>query len=64
MTATQIKSEPFSNNTKENSYKKRIRKITWFNPPYSKNVATNIGKKNSSHHAALTSQQTTSSIKS
>ena len=45
MTATQKKSEPLTNNTKENSNKKRRRKITWFNPPYSKNVATNIGKK-------------------
>ena len=25
--------------------KRRRRKITWFNPPYSKNVITNIGKK-------------------
>ena len=33
------------NSTKENSNKKRRRKIFWFNPPYSKNVATNIGKK-------------------
>ena len=39
------KSEPLTNNTKENSNKKTRRKITCFNPPYSKNVATNIGKK-------------------
>ena len=39
------KYEPLTNNTKENSNKKRRMKITWFNPPYSKNVATNIGKK-------------------
>ena len=45
MTATQKKSEPLTNNTKEKTNKKRRRKITWFNPPYSKNVATNIGKK-------------------
>ena len=30
---------------KEINKDKRRRKITWFNPPYSKNVATNIGKK-------------------
>ena len=58
------KTEPFTNNTKENSNKERRRKITWFNPPYSKNVATNIGKKNSSHYSALASQQSTSSSKS
>ena len=37
------KSEPLTNNTKENNEKRR-RKITWFNPPFSRNVATNIGK--------------------
>ena len=38
-------SEALTNNTKENNNKKRRRKITWFNPPFSTNVATNIGKK-------------------
>ena len=28
---------------KQNS-KKRKRKIIWFNPPYSKNIKTNVGK--------------------
>ena len=64
MTATQRKSEPLTNNTKENNNKKRRRNITWFNPPFNRNVATNIGKKKSSHYSALASQQTTSSIKS
>ena len=46
MTATKKKkSELLTNNKKENSNKRRRRKITWFNPSYSKNVATNIGKK-------------------
>ena len=40
------KSEALINNTKENNNNnKRKRKITWFNPPFSRNVATNIGKK-------------------
>ena len=39
------KSEPLTNNTKENNNKKKRRKITWLNPPFSRNVATNIGKK-------------------
>ena len=35
----------FSSTGKEHSQKrKRSRKIIWFNPPYSKNVKTNIGK--------------------
>ena len=46
MTATPKKSEPLTNNTKENNNKKKRRKkITWFNPPFSRNVATNISKK-------------------
>ena len=55
---------PLKKKKKENNNKKRRRKITWFNPPYSKNVATNIGKKKSSHYSALASQQTASSTKS
>ena len=38
------KSEILTNNTKENSNKKRRRNITWFNPTYCKNVAPTIGK--------------------
>ena len=34
-----------NNETSKEKGRKRIRKITWFNPPYSTNVATNIGKK-------------------
>ena len=33
-------------NNRDNSgrRKKRTRKVIWFNPPYSKNVKTNVGK--------------------
>ena len=31
--------------TKTNNARKRRRNITWYNPPYNKNVVTNIGKK-------------------
>ena len=33
------------NNTDKDKKHKRKRKITWFNPPYSKHVKTNIGRK-------------------
>lgn len=34
----------FENKSKKSDKKKRKRKIIWFNPPYSRNVTTNIGK--------------------
>jgi hypothetical protein len=34
-----------SNNSNTTRKRNRTRKITWFNPPFSKNVATNIGQK-------------------
>ena len=37
-----LKYNPQEQNSKRK--KRRQRKITWFNPPFSKNVATNIGK--------------------
>ena len=40
--AKKIKSDKMKQNCKD---QRRRRKITWFNPPYSKNVATNKGKK-------------------
>ena len=43
------KSEPLTNDTKENNNKKRRRNITWFNLPFSRNVATNIGLKKTLH---------------
>ena len=33
-----------SNNNNNNNKKKRKQNIVWFNPPFSENVATNIGK--------------------
>ena len=36
---------PKANNENTNNKRSRKRNITWFNPPYSENVATNIGKK-------------------
>ena len=41
-----LKYEPNNNNTPQATKKKRKRqrRITWYNHPYSKNVATNIGK--------------------
>ena len=33
-----------SEHNKSNHKRKRKRRIVWFNPPFSKNVATNIGK--------------------
>ena len=35
---------PAPKNNDENQKRKRKRNIIWFNPPYSKNVKTNIGK--------------------
>ena len=35
---------PAPKNNDENQKRKRKRKIIWFNPPYSKNVKTNMGK--------------------
>ena len=50
--------EPWSKNTR----RRRKRNITWFNPPFSSNVATNIGHKffnildrHDTSHAATTS---------
>ena len=40
-----IKFQPFTENKDLSRDKNRGRKIVWFNPPYSCNVATNIGKK-------------------
>ncbi|KAJ8034175.1 hypothetical protein HOLleu_20901 [Holothuria leucospilota] len=40
----QLRYEPPSRNN-NNEKRKRKRNITWFNPPYSANVATNVGKK-------------------
>ena len=34
-----------SNNNQAVNKRKRTRNVTWFNPPFSDNVATNIGKK-------------------
>ena len=34
-----------SNNNQGANKRKRTRNVTWFNPPFSDNVATNIGKK-------------------
>ena len=59
MTATQKKSEPLTNNTKENNKKReegRSLGLAETLPP------TLV--RNSSHYSALASQQTTSSIKS
>ena len=39
-----LKHEPL-NKQGSNSNRKRTRNVTWFNPPYSENVATNIGRK-------------------
>ena len=39
-----LKYNPQSNVNKNKS-RKRARNVTWFNPPYSENVATNIGRK-------------------
>ena len=36
--------EPKISEERNNEKRKRKRKIIWFNPPYSKNVKTNIGK--------------------
>ena len=33
-----------SNNLKDNTETKRRRKLTWFNPPFSSNVSTNVGR--------------------
>ena len=35
---------PAPKNNDENQKRKRKRSVIWFNPPYSKNVKTNIGK--------------------
>ncbi len=40
-----LKYEPKENNTNKEKQTQRKRKITWFNPPYSRHVKTNIGKK-------------------
>ena len=40
----ELKYKP-QNKSDKNHSRKRSRRITWFNPPYSENVATNIGKK-------------------
>ena len=41
-----LKYKPQSNSQNNNKRKRnRTRNITWFNPPYSSNVSTNIGKK-------------------
>ena len=40
-----IKFKPLTENQDRNRNKNRRRKIVWFNPPYSCNAATNIGKK-------------------
>ena len=41
----EYKPTPTDNNNQNNKQKnKRKRNITWFNPPYSKHVASNIGK--------------------
>ena len=39
-----IKYHPDNNSTSNRSKRKRRRKIIWFNPPYSKNVKSNVGK--------------------
>ena len=41
----QLKFNPNSENTSKTNCRKRSRKITWFNPPYSSNVKTNVGAK-------------------
>ena len=41
----ELKYNPSAENRSENTRRKRQRKIIWFNPPYSKIVASNIGKK-------------------
>jgi hypothetical protein len=42
----QLKYNPPPQSTNTNSRKRnRQRNITWFNPPYSESVATNVGKK-------------------
>ena len=41
----EYKPTPTDNNNQNNKQKnKRKRNITWFNPPYSKHIASNIGK--------------------
>ena len=35
---------PFNNSSTRNAPRNRKRKVLWFNPPYSQNVKTNIGK--------------------
>ena len=37
------------NASKKVQKRRRLRHVTWFNPPFSKNVETNIGEQNSSH---------------
>ena len=41
----QLKYAPPQQPSKENQKRKRTRNITWFNPPYSINVKTNVGKR-------------------
>ena len=40
----QLKYNPSTPSTSRRNRRNRGRKITWFNPPYSKSVETNIGK--------------------
>ena len=39
-----LKFQPSTSPSNTSQKQKRQRNITWYNPPYSKNVATNIGK--------------------
>lgn len=41
----ELKFNPNKRNNSRNNLRKRTRRITWFNPPYSENVDTNIGRK-------------------
>ena len=44
MTKQHLSYDP-NNNCSDRKSKNRSRKITWFNPPYSRNVRTNVGAK-------------------
>ena len=46
-TTSNVENKPEANNTNQtpNSKRSRQRKVTWYNPPFSKNVKTNVGRK-------------------
>ena len=46
-TTSNVENKPEANNTNQspNSKRSRQRKVTWYNPPFNKNVKTNVGRK-------------------